>query len=190
MAPPAPAAADPAAVEAVEGFVRAMSEPFCLTNCGNYYLEDTTGNFVVFISGSFGGYLNLYIRMMGYRAACGQCVSFFRTTPVTVVPLTGVEAGGPTLPWSARLGQNFPNPFNPVTVIPFTLTRRARVRITIYDALGREVSLVADRDFAAGDGSVTWDASGRPTGVYYYELRAVPAEGPTVLVKKTMVLLR
>ena len=75
------------------------------------------------------------------------------------------------------LSQNTPNPFNPSTAIAFTLSRSERVHLTVYDALGRTVAVLAAGNFSAGSHSVRWD--GRDTqgnavssGVYLYRLEA------------------
>ncbi len=77
------------------------------------------------------------------------------------------------IPGQFIVGQNTPNPFNPSTHIPFTLTSDRRVRIEIYDMLGRRIRVLADDLFGAGSHSVMWDAadeSGRQvsSGVYIY----------------------
>jgi hypothetical protein len=73
--------------------------------------------------------------------------------------------------------QNAPNPFNPSTVISFSLTRPAEVRLAVYDALGREVAVLAEGAFSAGSHEVRWDGhdrTGAPvsSGVYLYRLDA------------------
>lgn len=87
-----------------------------------------------------------------------------------------------TVPSSYELSQNFPNPFNPSTTIQYSLPERARVRIQIYDAAGREVAVLRDRDESAGDHEVQWnarDARGNvvSSGVYFYSLNAVGGDG-------------
>jgi flagellar hook assembly protein FlgD len=81
------------------------------------------------------------------------------------------------VPTVFTLFQNTPNPFNPATAIPFSLSRPERVRLTVYDALGRAVAVLASGSFAAGSHTVRWD--GRDTrgnavssGVYLYRLDA------------------
>ncbi len=76
------------------------------------------------------------------------------------------------------LSQNVPNPFNPSTVIGFTLARPARVRLGVYAADGRKVRELAAGEFPAGRHSVTWDGrddTGNPvaSGVYLSRMEAV-----------------
>jgi len=94
--------------------------------------------------------------------------------PITGDPVTAPVAAG------VRLGQNYPNPMNPTTVIPFRVEAGSAgktVRIAIFDLAGRLVRTVLDAPMNAGDHSVTWDGtddSGRPvnSGLYFYSLTA------------------
>jgi flagellar hook assembly protein FlgD len=75
------------------------------------------------------------------------------------------------------LSQNAPNPFNPATVISFVLARPEVVRLAVYDALGREVAVLAEGNFSAGSHEVRWDGrdrTGAPvsSGVYLYRFDA------------------
>ncbi|HOF60589.1 MAG TPA: FlgD immunoglobulin-like domain containing protein [Candidatus Latescibacteria bacterium] len=75
-----------------------------------------------------------------------------------------------------ELGQNLPNPFNPTTVIPFTLDRSSAVDLTVYDVQGRVVRrLISGAHMEAGDHRVTWDGqkengSSAGAGVYFVRL--------------------
>ena len=81
------------------------------------------------------------------------------------------------LPAEFALGQNYPNPFNPGTAITFSLPHRSDVTLTVYDILGREVTVLIRQRINAGTQSVRWegtDASGKlvGSGVYFYRLTA------------------
>jgi len=74
------------------------------------------------------------------------------------------------------LSQNFPNPFNPSTVISYQLPASSRVTLKIYDSLGRQVaSLVSGRQ-NAGFHSVTFDGAKLPSGVYLCQLAVAGAQ--------------
>ena len=75
------------------------------------------------------------------------------------------------------LDQNRPNPFNPATRISFELTEAAPVRLTVYDAAGRQVRQLVDGFREAGAHRTRWDGrddGGRSlgSGVYYYRLQS------------------
>jgi hypothetical protein len=76
-----------------------------------------------------------------------------------------------------QLEQNFPNPFNPSTRIPFELTRGGRVRLEVYDVAGRRVRAVVDRELPAGLHEAEWDGrddagQSAASGVYFYRMHA------------------
>jgi hypothetical protein len=78
-----------------------------------------------------------------------------------------------TLPLCYELNQNYPNPFNPTTTIEFSLPKKSKVEIDIFNLLGQKVnSLIEDKILEPGYHSVTWDASGVASGVYFYRLQA------------------
>jgi hypothetical protein len=79
------------------------------------------------------------------------------------------EVGSPT---RFSLKQNFPNPFNPVTKIEFSLPDKQPVQLKIYDALGKEVRTLFNEEKSAGDHSINFNGDGLVSGVYYYKLSA------------------
>jgi hypothetical protein len=70
------------------------------------------------------------------------------------------------------LERNYPNPFNPVTTLTYTLDAPAHVRLAVHDALGREVALLADGSMDAGRHRVQFDAGNLPGGLYTARLSA------------------
>jgi hypothetical protein len=89
------------------------------------------------------------------------------------------------LPTSMELMQNYPNPFNPATTISFALPERADVRIDVYNMLGQNIAVLAEDSYEAGQYDIVWNASGKPSGVYFYRLNV----GNEVLTRK-MVLMK
>jgi hypothetical protein len=79
-------------------------------------------------------------------------------------------------PRSFALTQNYPNPFNPVTRIAFELPDRRRVRLAVYDALGRETAVLVEGVYDAGKREARFDGSALATGVYFAVLEAVDLE--------------
>jgi hypothetical protein len=76
------------------------------------------------------------------------------------------------LPTAFSLAQNYPNPFNPSTTIKFELPKSSVVRLSVYDMLGREVSVLVNETRDAGVHEVRFDASGLSSGVCLYRLQA------------------
>jgi hypothetical protein len=99
-------------------------------------------------------------------------------------PLTSVaDDRGATSSYS--LSQNFPNPFNPATVISYQISTAGDVTLKVYDLLGREVKTLVNERQNAGSHSVTFDANTLPSGVYFYRL-----ESGTYAEVKKLVLLK
>lgn len=101
----------------------------------------------------------------------------------------GIRKTVNTTPSTFKLEQNFPNPFNPVTNIKFSIPETARTSLTIYDILGREVVTLVNENLNPGLYDVTWD--GRNTtgsqvvsGAYFYRLVA----GDKVISQKMLLL--
>jgi phosphatidylserine/phosphatidylglycerophosphate/cardiolipin synthase-like enzyme len=89
-----------------------------------------------------------------------------------------------TVPANFDLKQNYPNPFNPATKINFNVAKLSNVKLSVYDVLGREVSVLVNKQMGAGEFTAEWDASNFSSGVYFYVLNI---EGSNYNTKK-MVL--
>jgi len=70
------------------------------------------------------------------------------------------------------LHQNFPNPFNPETMITFDLPQSSEVRLAVINALGQEVVVLASGLLDAGRHNMSFDGSALPSGLYFYHLTA------------------
>ena len=94
------------------------------------------------------------------------------------------------LPDKHSLHQNYPNPLNPETIIPYDLPENIFVNITIYDLLGRQVKTLVNQVQNAGFNSIQWNATndyGEPVsaGIYLYQIQA-----GTFYQTRKMALLR
>ena len=76
----------------------------------------------------------------------------------------------PDHPQSVELAQNFPNPFNPSTVIGYSLPEESMVRLSVYDLLGRRVAVLVDQRQEPGRHQVSFDGTSIGSGVYFYRL--------------------
>ncbi|HUI09073.1 MAG TPA: glycoside hydrolase family 3 N-terminal domain-containing protein [Bacteroidota bacterium] len=87
---------------------------------------------------------------------------------------------------------SYPNPFNPSSVVRFTLPARSRVRLVVYTMLGQEVAVLADGIAAEGSHEVRFDAAGKATGVYLARLTVRPLDAPGTesAVTTRMLLVR
>jgi hypothetical protein len=120
------------------------------------------------------------------RGNVDYILSNFFGEPYT--PPTGVAAvpRGPAF----ALRQNFPNPFNPHTMIKFSVPEKRLVSLRVYDVSGRLVATLADREYPTGTHAIEWDGTNRlgvgvASGIYFYKIVA----GRDVATRK-MLLLR
>ncbi len=102
--------------------------------------------------------------------------------------ITGVSGELP--PAAIALEPNYPNPFNPMTIIGFHLKEASRVKLTVLDVAGRRVATLLDKPMLAGYHQVTWngtDDAGRvvASGTYFYRVTS-GASGTT----RKMILLK
>jgi len=98
--------------------------------------------------------------------------------------VTKVENSG-NEPTDFTLEQNYPNPFNPQTTISYQLMNTAYIKLTIYDLLGKEITILVDETQQSGRHSVLFNADNLPSGLYYYKL-----ESGNHLNMKKMILIK
>ncbi|MBZ0203880.1 MAG: PQQ-dependent sugar dehydrogenase [Ignavibacteria bacterium] len=97
----------------------------------------------------------------------------------------GINGNGSQLPAGYSLEQNYPNPFNPTTAIYYNVGTNSLVNIKIFDITGKEIDVLLNESKPAGRYSVEWDASGYPSGVYFYRMTVNGASE-----EKKMVLIK
>ena len=104
---------------------------------------------------------------------------------ITYDNLLGTPNSENSKPDKFALMQNYPNPFNPSTTIMYYLPLWEKVKLTVFDALGKEVKVLVNENKPAGSYSVEFNGTDVPSGVYFYKLEA----GSFVETKK-MVLVK
>ncbi len=85
---------------------------------------------------------------------------------------------------------NSPNPFNPETMISFSIMQESEVELSVYNVKGQKIRILANNNFQQGNHSILWDGkdeAGQPvsSGVYFYKL---DVNGKTETVKKCLLL--
>lgn len=89
------------------------------------------------------------------------------------------------LPTQIHLAQNYPNPFNPITTIKYQITELSFVTLKVYDELANEIAILVDEEKPAGNYTVELDATGFPSGIYFYRLQT-----DSYIKTKKMVLIK
>jgi aminopeptidase N len=86
--------------------------------------------------------------------------------------LVGATGNETQIPEKFSLYQNYPNPFNPVTVIKYDVPENSNVKISVYDATGKEVKTLVNEIKSAGKHEVMFNGVSLSSGVYYYKIIA------------------
>ncbi|MBN2781536.1 MAG: fibronectin type III domain-containing protein [Candidatus Marinimicrobia bacterium] len=99
----------------------------------------------------------------------------------------GLDVGeGAAVPGAHRLEQNFPNPFNPATTVPYRLAEAAWAELSIVDVKGRTLQVLAEGQQAPGSYGILWNAHAYPSGIYFSVLKA----DHRVVATRKMVLIK
>lgn len=135
-----------------------------------FAITDENGRYS--LAATSGDPLQLFVSGVTYDAteadADFESAEATKDVAITRTGVTSVER--PIVPGAMSLEQNWPNPFNPSTMLAFTLAEPMHVRLALYDAMGREVRVLAEGMHAAGRTVVRVDASTLPSGAYFYRL--------------------
>ena len=110
--------------------------------------------------------------------------------PIAVSTATASSEGDQVLPKEFALFQNYPNPFNPNTQISFDVPTAEFVALRVYNLLGQDVKMLANKVMSPGKYTFEWNGTDllnndAASGVYFYELR-----GETFVSRKKMLLIR
>ncbi|MCB0306205.1 MAG: T9SS type A sorting domain-containing protein, partial [Calditrichaeota bacterium] len=144
-----------------------------------------TGELILLSLGGFSGTVDL-----GIFVTDGDNATVSDTIQVVIEPLVGIGLPGTGVPAQYALEPNYPNPFNPNTVIRFQLPEAQEVRLTVYSILGQKVRTLISERLAAGYHQAVWDGLNErgaqmSSGMYIYRLEA----GKFQQVRK-MILLK
>lgn len=147
------------------------------TTAGVYRTTDAGVSWTVFNSGSINNIS--IVRALTFRTV-GDSTLFAGVAgasgPIGVheysFPLVGIIDPNSNIPNEFSLSQNYPNPFNPSTVINFGVPKSSFVTLKVYDASGREVKTLFSGQKSAGYHSVTFNAVGLSSGLYFYKIEA------------------
>ena len=87
--------------------------------------------------------------------------------------------------------RNYPNPFNPRTVIPFSLKKSAYVKLSAFDIRGVEIQKLAEGKYSAGEYEVDFMGKFSSSGVYFYKIEVTSDNsGERFIDTKRMMLLK
>lgn len=145
---------------------------FVATSTGLYSTSNLNGTATVWAqegSGTIGNVVSTMVK--GRDSDAYVAVATHGAGIYSASLITSVEDGS-SLPNNYTLSQNYPNPFNPSTTISFSLPQTIKVKLTLFDALGRNIQEIANKEFSAGDNSINFNAANLTSGVYFYRIEA------------------
>ncbi|MCF7804890.1 MAG: discoidin domain-containing protein [Candidatus Marinimicrobia bacterium] len=126
-----------------------------------------------------------YVRYVGHGNSINEWNSITETE-IWVRIETGIHSDEQTaLANEFYLGDNYPNPFNPVTSMEFQLPASGHVELTVYNARGQQLRALIAGEMTAGVHRVRFDGNDLPSGIYFYVLRT-----ENKVMSKKMVLLK
>jgi photosystem II stability/assembly factor-like uncharacterized protein len=99
---------------------------------------------------------------------------------------TSVNTENNILPANFSLSQNFPNPFNPSTLIKYQVPQNSYVNLKVYNSLGQEIATLVNGMIYAGTHEVQFNASNMSSGIYFYVMQA----GNSFVQTKKMIVIK
>lgn len=148
-----------------------------LDSTKTYYLTDLING--EYFQSDYDGLKNITIPIEKYTT---RILSLADTVALVVSVENDYDE---TVPNEFSISQNYPNPFNPSTKITYSLPEAGNVKLSVYDALGREVKLLVDKFENAGRHTVEFNASKLSSGVYFYRV-----EYQNNFTTKKMILIK
>ncbi|MBI3193352.1 MAG: T9SS type A sorting domain-containing protein [Ignavibacteriae bacterium] len=165
---------------------------YCRRFSSEYYtaLDQTITSIVEMFSGTIEVNSMRPMKVKGTKTL--EEVTFLHANPFANVPQRESEEAVDNIPYENRMLWNYPNPFNPSTVISYQLKVKSVVTLKVFDLLGREVSTLFDHaELDEGEQSVEFDAGNLSSGTYYYRLIATDVSNGSVFTDvKKMTLMR
>lgn len=129
------------------------------SNAGYTWINDTLPDFTI---------RNLYFINQSTGYAVGENGLIAKTT--NGGGAIGIQTLSTEVPKQYLLSQNYPNPFNPNTNIEFDIVKSGNVKVTVFDVLGKEITILVDQELQVGSYQVDWNAADYPSGIYFYRL--------------------
>ncbi len=190
----------------VEGNLSGATGPSCraaaivpgTVGVNNYYVGTSTGLYsTILLNGAStvwsqegaGTIGNVVVSYLDSRPSDGAIVAGTHGRGVySGNVLTGVNEN-PNVITEFKLHQNYPNPFNPSTTVEFEIPSASKVRIAVFDVLGRSVRLLKEGTYDQGKYSTSFNGEGLASGVYICRLEAQSLTGSGKIIQERKMVL-
>lgn len=149
-----------------------------LDTANTYYMTDLISGEV--ISGTLNELENIHISIPKFSSKI-----FLLADSIEVVTNISENNLAVNIPSEFSLSQNYPNPFNPTTAIEYVLPDKGRIKIKIFDAIGREVKVLVDDVQSKGKYKILFESEGFASGIYFYS-----AQFKNNIITKKMVIIK
>ncbi|MFA6455174.1 MAG: glycosyl hydrolase family 18 protein [Bacteroidota bacterium] len=115
--------------------------------------------------------------------------SIFAALDASITDVADENALSQRVPKEFALLRNYPNPFNPATVIQYRISQAGTVRLSVYDILGNEVTTLVDKNLNPGNYSSTFNGSQYSSGIYFARLAVQPVNAKPFfkIIKMAMI---
>lgn len=121
---------------------------------------------------TYDGITNGHFSTFQYTYTLLGCVMNGVVYGDTAMNPSGIINLNSSIPEKFSLAQNFPNPFNPETIITFNIPKNSFVKLKVYDVSGKELTVLVNGNLDAGSYNYQWDGDSFTSGVYFYRLEA------------------
>ncbi len=151
------------------------------------FSNDTVSWIVRYTASSVTGYDTLYATSNSTNDSLnseGDKWNWSLNKPVRIYNPIGI-INLSTIAQEFSISQNFPNPFNPVTQIDFSVARTSEIKIRIFDILGNEIAIPVAQTMKPGKYRIDFNGSNLSSGTYFYSLSA---DGKTISTKKMLMI--
>lgn len=168
----------------ISSLVLSSSNFFAGTDLGVYFSNDKGSNWVQKNQGLSGDILDSprLAESDNYIFVSNKSTSTYRRSISEIINVTQINQ---SVPEKFELNQNYPNPFNPSTNIKFSIPQKLFVTLKIYNQLGKEISVLLNKELNSGTYEYSFNGESLPSGTYFYRL-----ETENFLETKSMVLLK
>lgn len=116
---------------------------------------------------STSNFVSVFFLNVNVGYITGQNGLLLKTTNGGLTPVVNLNNN---VPGKHTLLQNYPNPFNPVTKVKFDVASSSKIKLIVYNSLGKKITVLVNENLNAGSYETEWNAESFSSGIYYYSL--------------------